>query len=73
MVFRVLFMIVISLIAIEFGLHIVYHASTGKGGVNDGAFGYLKELFSVPAKNTKQNTCNTEPIVCDDLRRHKAA
>ena len=41
---QIVFMIIITLIAIEFGAHIIYHAKTGKAGLNDPAFEYLKMI-----------------------------
>lgn len=38
-------MIIITLVAIEFGAHIIYHAKTGKAGLNDPAFDYLKKMI----------------------------
>ena len=42
---RVLIMILISLVVAEFGVHVVYHAATGKAGLYDPPFDYLKDLF----------------------------
>lgn len=36
---------VMTLVAIEFGVHIIYHAVTGKAGLYDPAFAYLKDIY----------------------------
>lgn len=41
---KIVFMIVITAIVFEFGLHVLYNARTGKAGVNDKAFEYLKMI-----------------------------
>lgn len=46
-----------SLVALELGVHIVYHAITGKGGLYDPPFSYLKDIF---LKRRKENdTCRS--------------
>ena len=44
-VLKILVMVLISLVVIEFGVHVIYHAITGKAGVNEDPFDYLKEIF----------------------------
>ncbi len=44
-VLKILVMVLISLVVIEFGVHVIYHAVTGKAGVNEAPFDYLKEIF----------------------------
>ena len=44
-VLKILVMILISLVVIEFGIHVIYHAITGKAGVNEAPFDYLKEIW----------------------------
>ena len=44
-VLKILVMVLISLVVIEFGIHIIYHAVTGKARVNEAPFDYLKEIF----------------------------
>lgn len=34
-----------TLVAVEFGIHIIYHAVTGKAGLYDPAFAYLKDIY----------------------------
>lgn len=41
----VLFIIVAFLVALEFGVHIIYHWKTGKAGLYDPPFAYLKDIF----------------------------
>ena len=38
-------MIGITLIVAEFGLHVIYHWKTGKAGMEDPAFAYLKDVW----------------------------
>lgn len=42
---RILLLIFMSLVALEFGVHIIYHAVTGKAGLYDPAFSYLKDIW----------------------------
>ena len=44
-VLKILVMALISLVVIEFGVLVIYHAVTGKAGVNEAPFDYLKEIF----------------------------
>lgn len=44
-VLKILVMILISLVVIEFGIHVVYHAITGEAGVNEAPFDYLKDIW----------------------------
>lgn len=41
----VLLLILASLVILEFGIHTIYHAVTGKAGLDDPAFSYLKDIF----------------------------
>ena len=41
----ILLMILVTLVAIEFGVHIIYQAVTGKAGLYDPAFDYLKDVW----------------------------
>lgn len=34
-----------SLVVLEFGIHVIYHAVTGKGGLYDPPFSYLKIIL----------------------------
>ena len=36
-----------TLVVAEFGMHVIYHAVTGKAGLNDRPFAYLKDIFVV--------------------------
>lgn len=42
---QILLMIFATLVAIEFGIHVIYHAKTGKAGLNDRPFTYLKDIW----------------------------
>ena len=42
---QIALLIFCTLVIIEFGLHVVYHAVTGKGGLLDPPFSYLKDIF----------------------------
>lgn len=44
-IWQALIIIAITLVVVEFGLHVIYHAMTGKGGLYDKPFAYLKEIF----------------------------
>lgn len=43
--FETVIMIFATLVVIEFGVHIIYHAITGKAGLYDPPFQYLKDIF----------------------------
>ena len=43
---QILLLIFCALVVIEFGLHVVYHAVTGKAGLYDPAFPYLKDIWN---------------------------
>lgn len=42
---QILLLIFCSLVVLEFGIHIIYHAVTGKAGLYDPAFSYLKDIW----------------------------
>lgn len=42
---QILLMIFATLVAIEFGIHVIYYAITGKAGLNDRPFAYLKDIW----------------------------
>lgn len=42
---QLLVLIFATLVTLEFGIHIIYHALTGKAGLNDRPFSYLKDIF----------------------------
>ena len=42
---KILALIFITLVEAEFGLHVVYHAITGKAGLDDPAFDYLVDIY----------------------------
>ena len=39
-----------TIVAIEFGVHIIYHAVTGKAGLYDPPFDYLKDIWKALQK-----------------------
>ena len=41
---------IITLEAVEFGVHIIYHAKTGKAGLYDAPFAYLKDIWKAVRK-----------------------
>lgn len=41
----IVFAIVATLVVAEFGVHVIYHAVTGKAGLNDPPFDYLKDIL----------------------------
>ena len=42
---QLLLLIFSAIIIFEFGIHVIYHALTGKAGLNDQPFAYLKDIF----------------------------
>ena len=41
---------IMTIVAIEFGVHIIYHAVTGKAGLYDKPFDYLKDIYRAVKK-----------------------
>lgn len=44
---RFLVQLFITLVVAEFGMHVIYHAVTGKAGLDDPPFDYLVEIFKM--------------------------
>lgn len=44
-IFEILILVIACLVIGEFGLHVVYHAVTGKAGLYDPPFAYLKDIW----------------------------
>ena len=38
-------LVLMTLVCIEFGVHIIYHAVTGKAGLYDPPFQYLRDIW----------------------------
>ena len=49
---QILLLIFASVVVLEFGAHVIYHALTGKGGLHDPPFSYLKDIFKKQEKLT---------------------
>lgn len=41
----IIVLIIATAVVAEFGLHVIYHAKTGRAGLMDPPFDYLKELL----------------------------
>lgn len=41
----IIVLILATAVVAEFGLHVIYHAKTGKAGLMDPPFDYLKDLW----------------------------
>lgn len=41
----IILLIFCALVVLEFGVHVIYHAVTGKAGLYDPPFFYLKDIF----------------------------
>lgn len=41
----ILFLIFATLVILEFSIRVIYHAVTGKAGLYDPAFSYLKDIW----------------------------
>lgn len=39
-------LIIATLVVAEFGIHVIYHAKTGKAGLYDKPFAYLKDIYA---------------------------
>ena len=44
-VIKVVLMAIMVVVVAEFGVHVIYHAVTGKAGLYDPPFDYLKDIF----------------------------
>lgn len=42
---QLLLLIFSAVVILEFGVHVIYHAITGKTGLNDRPFAYLKDIW----------------------------
>lgn len=42
---QIVLLVLMSLVILEFGVHVIYHAVTGKAGLYDAPFAYLKDLI----------------------------
>lgn len=42
---EILIAVVTTVVVLEFGMHVIYHAATGKAGLMDPPFDYLKDLW----------------------------
>ena len=45
MFWQLVVIVAITAIVAEFGVHVVYHALTGKAGIEDDAFSYLGDIY----------------------------
>lgn len=68
----VLFFVVGFLVALELGVHMIYHWKTGKAGLYDPPFAYLKDIFK-PKKHripkdefTRLSNAMTEAVIRGD-------
>lgn len=57
---KMLLLFFITLVEGEFALHIIYHAVTGKAGLYDPPFDYLKDIWKYLKKTIKKRTKNVE-------------
>lgn len=53
--YEILEMLFITAVIAEFGIHVIYHAMTGKAGLYDPPFAYLKDVFSFFIGNNYHN------------------
>ena len=44
-ILKVIAVVFISAVVLEFAVHVIYHAATGKAGLYDTPFAYLKDIF----------------------------
>ncbi len=52
---EILLLIFSTLVILEFGVHVIYHAITGKAGLYDPAFSYLKDIVKAIRRNNDIN------------------
>lgn len=51
---QIIIMIIATLVTLEFGVHVIYHAKTGKAGLYDKPFDYLKDIYAEIQKHKKK-------------------
>lgn len=49
---RILIMILATAVVTEFGIHVLYHWKTGKAGLLEPPFEYLKDIYAEVQKRT---------------------
>lgn len=55
--------IAITAIVAEFGVHVIYHALTGKAGIEDDAFSYIGDIYDAAKKAKEENAENRKVLV----------
>lgn len=51
---QILILIVATLVVAEFGVHVIYHAKTGKAGIEEPPFDYLKDIYAEIQKRKQE-------------------
>ena len=49
-ILRIIVIFFFMMVALELGVHIIYHAVTGKAGLYDPPFNYLKDIYGAVKK-----------------------
>lgn len=66
-----------SLVVLEFGIHVIYHAVTGKAWLYDPAFSYLKDIFErAPEVDlfcdlTEEDKEEINRLATEEIEKHK--
>ena len=51
---QIIIMILATAVVAEFGIHVIYHAKTGKAGLLEPPFDYLKDIYAEVQKRKKK-------------------
>lgn len=52
---QILLMVAVTAVVAEFGIHVVYHALTGKAGIEDEAFSYLGDIYHDVSESCRES------------------
>ena len=67
---QIIFMLAITLVVLEFGIHVIYHALTGKAGIDDPAFDYLKDIGDLVSAGQKNSHAKIELLHREESYAH---
>ena len=74
---QILLLILCTLVALEFGIHVIYHAITGKAGLYDPAFSYLKDVFKTAPEVdlfcdlSEEDKEEIERLALEEIEKHR--
>lgn len=51
---QIIIMILATAVVAEFGIHVIYHAKTGKAGLLEPPFDYIKDIYAEVQKQAEK-------------------